>query len=105
MNGELDLHATVYDFARSGLGVIRQAPTQRNLRQPECVLDGANSGSAMSNLRKTPVALGIIHVSWNPVRYNSGAYPCKKRLWSKQLITIFCDEKNDKTISVLNYLR
>ena len=31
---------------------------------------GQISGSAMSNLRKTPVALGIIHVSWKPVRYN-----------------------------------
>ena len=54
------------------------------------------------------VALGIINVSWKPVRYNSGGYPCKKRLWSKQMInTIPCDEKDDKTvtISVHNYLR
>ena len=28
---------------------------------------------------QTPVAFGIIHVSWRPVRYNSGRYPCKKK--------------------------
>ena len=84
-----------------------QLPLKRPVRKfPNACSTGQISGSPTSNLRKTPVASGIIHVSWKPVTNNSGGCPCQKKFFSKQTInTIPCEEKDDKTISVHNYLR
>ena len=52
-----DLPACVCDFAQFDW-VLSEAPSQRSLPCPIW--------------RKSLVALGVIHVSWKPVRYNGG---------------------------------